>query len=162
MGFLAMTEKKTAMAGSAKIAEENIFVPQTGGKKLRTIGFRYVEANMFVRRLMPRRHHVQPLQRIGFFAGAEFIKIFRGIGELRSEFGYEFGAHFVATAVDRRAESCDEVGWLGAELHAHLPDGFLRDSGKCSAPAGVNGSDGALLWIDQQNRNAVGRLDAEQ
>src|SRR5437667_9047940 len=78
MGFLAMTEKKTAMAGSAKIAEENIFVPQTGGKKLRTIGFRYVEANMFGRRLMPRRHHVQPLQRIGFFAGPGFIKIFRG------------------------------------------------------------------------------------
>src|SRR6266700_2902830 len=96
VGFFAIAEEQAGVAGRAKIARENICVAETGGEKLRTVGFAKVEANIFGRRLVARRHPVEPLQGIGFFAGAEFVKIFRGVRKLRSEFRDEFGADFVA------------------------------------------------------------------
>src|SRR6266478_6541515 len=96
VGFFAIAEEQAGVAGGAEVARENICVAEAGGEKLRTVGFAKVEANIFGRRLMTRRHHVEPLQGIGFFAGAEFVKIFLGVRKLRSEFRDEFGANFVA------------------------------------------------------------------
>ena len=79
---------------------------------MRTVGFAKVEANIFGRRLVARWHHVEPLQRIGFFAGAEFVKIFLGVRKLRGEFRDEFGADFVTAAADCGTESRKNVGWI--------------------------------------------------
>ena len=43
-----------------------------------------------------------------------------------------------------------------------LADGFGDDAGQCSPPASVDGSDGTLLGVDQENRDAVGGLNGEQ
>src|SRR5882724_1647530 len=112
VGFFAIAEEQAGVAGRAKIARENICVAETGGEKLRTVGFAKVEANIFGRRLVARRHHVEPLQRIGFFARAEFVKIFLGIGELRSESRNQFGADLVTAAADCGTESRKNVGWI--------------------------------------------------
>jgi len=112
VGFFAIAEEKAGVAGGAKVADENICVAQTGGEKLRAVGFAKVEANVFGRRLVAGRHHVEPLQRIGFFARADFVKIFLGIGELRSESRNEFGADFVTAAADCGTESRKNVGWI--------------------------------------------------
>ena len=48
------------------------------------------------------------------------------------------------------------------EARVKFANGFFKDAGKCSAPAGVNGGDSALFGIDEKNRGTVGRLDAEK
>ena len=47
-------------------------------------------------------------------------------------------------------------------MHLHLADGFDNDALKCAAPTGMNGGDGALFRVDEENRNAIGGLDAEE
>src|SRR6266567_3545121 len=90
VGFFAIAEEKARVAGGAEVADENICVAQTGGEKLRAVGFAKVEANVFGRRLVARRHHVEPLQRIGFFARADFV----------------------TAAADCGTESRKNVGWI--------------------------------------------------
>ena len=110
VGFFAIAEEKAGVAGGAEVAREDICVAETGGEKLRAVGFAQIEANIFGWRLVARRHHVEPLQWIGFFARAEFVKIFLGVRKLRGEFRDEFGADFVAAPADRRTESRENVG----------------------------------------------------
>jgi hypothetical protein len=160
--FPSVTEKQAGVAGGAEITDKNVFPCEASGNKLRTVGFAEVQADIFGRRLVARGHHVEPLQGIGFVASAEFIEPLFGAGELRSELGDEFGANLVATAANRWAESRENILGAGAEVHAHLAESFFRNASERPAPAGMNRGDGALLWIDQQNRNAIGRLHAEQ
>ena len=47
-------------------------------------------------------------------------------------------------------------------MHLHLADGFDDDAPERAAPAGVNGGDGALFRIDEENRDTVGGLDAKE
>ena len=47
---------------------------QASFQKLGAIGFAEVEENALWRRLMSRRRHIQPLQGIGFVAGAQFVE----------------------------------------------------------------------------------------
>jgi len=44
----------------------------------------------------------------------------------------------------------------------HLPDGFRNDALKGTAPTGVNGCDSTLFRIDEENRDAIGGLDAQE
>jgi len=117
--------------------------------------------DVFGRRLVAGGLHVEPLERIGLFPGAGFIEVVAGIGELGGEFGDEVGGDFVAAGTDGRTDSGQEIGGFAAELELHTADGFLGDAGEGAAPAGVNGGDRALFWVDEQNRNAIGGLDAE-
>jgi len=48
------------------------------------------------------------------------------------------------------------------ELHLHLADGFHDDAGQSATPASVNGGDGALFRVDQQNGDAIGGLGAKE
>lgn len=114
------------------------------------------------RGLVARRHHIEPLERVWLFAGAGFIKIGRGVGELRREFGDEVGGDFVAARADGRANGGEKIGGIAAELEAHAADGFLQDARERAAPSGVNRRDGALLWIDKKDGDAVGSLNTEQ
>ena len=111
---------------------------------------------------MAGRHPVEPLDGIGFIAGAEFAEPFGGFGELGEELGGDFGADFVAAAADRGADGGEEVDGLGFELHLHLADGFDDDAGEGTAPAGVDGGDGTLFGVDEENGDAVGGLDGEE
>jgi hypothetical protein len=44
-------------------------------------------------------------------------------------------------------------------VHLHVADGFCHDALKRAAPASVNCRDGALFWINEENRNAIGGLN---
>ena len=47
-------------------------------------------------------------------------------------------------------------------MHLHGANGFGDDAGESAAPTRVNGGDGALLGVDQEDRNAVGGLHGEE
>ena len=124
-----MTEEQAGVAGGAEVADVDIFREKTRGHELRTVGFAKVEMDVFRGWLVAGRLHVEPLERIGFFAGAGFIEIVGGIGELRGEFGDEVGGHFVAAGADGRTDCGEEIGRLAAKFELHLASGFLSDAG---------------------------------
>jgi hypothetical protein len=160
--FFAIAEEEVSAAGGAEIANEDVLGVETGGEELGAIGFAEVEQDVFGRGLMAWRHHVKPLDGVGFVAGAEFVEPFGGIGKLRVELGGDFCADFVATAANGRADSGEEVGGLGGEVHLHLADGFDDDAGEGASPSCVNGRNGTLFGIYEEDGNAVGGLDTEK
>ena len=160
--FLAVAEEKVATAGGAQAADEDVGGTDASAKKLGAIGFAEVEEDVFGRGLMARGHHVQPLNGIGLVTGAEFVEPFGGFGELGKKLSGDFGADFVAAATDGWADGGKQIARLGFEMHLQLADGFDDDAPEGTAPAGMNGGDGALLGIDEENRNAVGGLDAQE
>ena len=111
---------------------------------------------------MAGRFHVEPLERIGLFAGARFVEIFDGIGKLGGELGHEVGGDFVGAWSDGRADCGQEISGLAAEFKLHPADGFLSDAGEGAAPTGVNGGDRALFRIDKEYRHAIGGLDGKE
>jgi len=114
------------------------------------------------RGLVAGGHHVEPLDGIGLVTSAELVEPLGGIGELGEELGGDFGADFVAAASDGRADGGEDVGRVGFELHLHLADGFDDDAGQSASPASVNGGDGVLFRVDEQNGDAIGGLDAKE
>ena len=126
------------------------------------IGFLQVEQDVFRRRLVTGRHHVEPLDGIGLVAGAKFVKPFRCFGKLGEELGSDFRADFVAAAADGWTNGGKKFGRLGFEVHLHLADGFGHDTGQRATPAGVDGADSALFGVYEENGDAVGGLDAQK
>lgn len=111
---------------------------------------------------MAGRHHVEPLQRIGLFAGARFVEIVGSVGELRRELRDEFGANLIAARADAGANGGEEVGWIRSEMGVEFAGSFLKDARKRAAPPCVNGRHDTFFGIDQEDRNAVGSLNAEE
>ncbi len=111
---------------------------------------------------MAGRHHVEPLDGIGFVAGAELIEPIGGICKLGLELSGDFRANFVAAASDGRASGGEQIGGPGFEVHPHLADGFDDDALKGATPASVNGGDGAVFRVDEENRDAIGGLDTKE
>ena len=107
-----VAEEEVRVAGSAQAGGEDVFFAEACGEELRAIGFRKIEVNVFGRRLVARRHHVKPLERIGFFAGARLVEIIGGVGELGCELSDEFRADFVAAGADARADGGEETGGI--------------------------------------------------
>ena len=157
-----MAEEEIGVAGGAEVADVDIFREQAGDRELRAVGFAEIEVDIFRRRLVAGRLHIEPLQRIGLFARARFVKVVRGIGKLGGKFGDEVGGDFIATRANRRTDGGEEIGRLGAEFELHAADGFLGDAGEGAAPTSVNGADRAFFRIDEEYRHAIGGLDAEQ
>jgi len=150
------------VAGGAEIAYVDIFCEKACGNELGAIGFAKVEMDVFRGRLVAGRLHVEPLERIGLFAGAGLVEVVCGIGELRGEFGDEVGGDFVAAGADRGADGSQKIGGLAAEFELHAADGFLGDTRESAAPAGVDGGNGSFFRIDEKNRHAIGGLDGEE
>ena len=100
------------MAGGAEIGRENVFFAEACSEELGAIGFGEVEANVFGRRLVAGRHHVEPLKRIWFLTGARFVEVVGGIGELGCELNDEFGTDFVTAGADAGADGGEEVGGI--------------------------------------------------
>lgn len=111
---------------------------------------------------MAGRFHVEPLKRIGFFAGAGLIEKVHGIGELGGEFGYEVGGDFVAAGADGWADRGEEIGGLAAVFELQAADSFLGDAGEGAAPAGVNCGKSVIFRIDEEYRHAIGGLDGKE
>jgi hypothetical protein len=160
--LFAVAEEEVGAARGAEVAYENVLRAEAGVEELEAVGFAEVEADVFGRRLVPRGEHVEPLERIGFVAGAKLVKPFVGVGELRRELRGDFGADFVAAGADGGAESGEDVGGIGGEVHLHLADGFGSDALERATPAGVNGGDGAFFDVNEEDGDAVGRLHGEE
>lgn len=125
MGALfAVAEEEIGVAGGAEAADENVLRAEAGGEELGAIGLFQVQEDVFWGGLVAWGHHVEPLDGIGFVAGAEFIEPFGGVGELGVELDGDFGADFVTAAADGRADGGEEAGGFGFEVHLHLADGF--------------------------------------
>jgi len=102
--LFAVAEEERGMAGGAEAGREDIFFAEAGGEELGAIGFGEIEADVFGWRLVAGGHHVEPLERIGFFAGARLVEEIGGVGKLGCELNDEFGADFVAAGADGRAD----------------------------------------------------------
>ena len=108
--MFAVAEEERGVAGGAEAGGEDIFFGEAGGEELGAICFGEIEVNVFGRGLMARRHHVEPLEGIRFFAGAGFVEKIGSVGELGCELNDEFSADFVAAGADAGADSGEEVG----------------------------------------------------
>ena len=157
-----MAEQEIGVTGGAEVTCEDAFRLHTGSKQLRAVRFSKIEADVFRRRLMARRHHIEPLERVGFIAGTRLVEIVVGIGELRREFTDKVGGDFVAAGADGWAYGSEEIPRLAAELILKASDGFLRNASERAAPTSMNRGDDMLLWINEENGNAIGSLHAEQ
>ncbi len=160
--FLAVAEEKLAAAGGAQVTAEDVLFAQAGVEELRAVGFAQIEEHVLRSRLVAGRHHVQPLERVGLVASAQFVKPFGSIRELGLELDGNFGTDFVAAAADGRADGSEQVRGPGAKLHVHFADGLGDDALERAAPAGVHVGDGALIGINEENGDAVGGLHAEK
>ena len=72
----------------------------------------------------------------------------------------EFGAHFIAVLADQGADGGEDAAAFGAEFFHRLDRG-LHDAGQRALPSRMNSADHARVWIDQQDRSAIGRGDAD-
>jgi hypothetical protein len=126
--FFAEAEEKIAAARGTQIADENVGGAEASAEELGAIGFAEVEEDVFGRRLVAGGHPIEPLDGIGFVAGAEFVEPFGAVGELGLELDGDFGADFVTAAADRGADGGEEAGGFGFEVHLHLADGFDGDA----------------------------------
>src|SRR6267142_4279333 len=160
--FFAIAEEEIAAAGGAEIGDDDVGGAEAGAEELAAIGFAEIEEDSFGRGLVAGGHHVEPLDGVGLVASAEFVKPFGGFGKLGLKLGGDFGADFVAAAANGRADGGEEVGGVGFVLHLHFADGFDDDAPEGATPAGVNGGDGALFRVDEENGDAVGGLDSEE
>ena len=105
--FFPVGEEEVRAAGSAEVHDMDVARLQSGGEELEAIGFAEVEEDVFRRRLVAGRGHVEPLKRIRLVAGAKLVEIGRGVGELREELRGDLGADFVAARADAGAD-CGE------------------------------------------------------
>jgi hypothetical protein len=160
--FFAVAEEEIGAAGGTKVADENIFGAKAGGEELRAIRFAQIEVDALGRRLVARGHHVEPLEGIGLFTGARLVEIAGGIRELRGELGDEVGGNFVAAGAYGRADGGEKIGRLAAVFVVHAANGFFGDARKSSFPTGVDGGDGTLFRVDEENWNAISGLDSKK
>lgn len=160
--FLAVAEQQIVAARGAQIADENIPWTYASIEKLRTVGSAQIEQHTFWRRLVPRRHHVEPLQRIRFIAGAQLIEEFRRIRELSQKRADNLRADLVATTADCRADGGKHIRGIGAKFHLHPANSLGNDTLQRTAPSSVHGRHRALFGVDEQNGNAIGSLHAKQ
>lgn len=115
---------------------------------------------------MARRHHGEPGKRVGVFSRGKRVEgaIEPGFRarKLRGEFFHDVGAHFVAALANAGADGGEHIRGTGGKFHLHATEHFCGDARERAAPSAMNGGDGAMTRIDQQNWDAVGGLDGEE
>ena len=92
------------MASGAEVDSVDVLWGEAGGLELGAVGFAEVEEDAFGRRLVTGGHHVEPLDGVGLVAGAKFVEVGGGVGELGEELSGDFGADFVAAGADAGAD----------------------------------------------------------
>src|SRR5208282_674947 len=83
-------------------------------------------------------------------------------GIVLGELGSNLWSHLIAALADSRTDSHKQFSGAARELHPHRFDRARGDLPCGAAPAGVNGSDGAMNRIHDQNRNTIGCLDRDE
>jgi hypothetical protein len=160
--LFTVTEEEVGAAGGAEVAREDVLGAEACAEELGAVGSFQIEVNVFSRGLVSRGHPIEPLDGVGFVAGAEFIEPGGGVGELGVELNGDFGADFVAARTDGGADSGEKVGGVGGEVHLHLADGFDGYASQGAAPSGVEGGYGAFFRIDEKDGDTVSGLDSEE
>ena len=84
------------------------------------------------------------------------------MGKLRAKFNGYFGADFIAAAANRGADGGKQVGGFCAELHLHMTNGLHGDAMESAAPACMDGGDGAIAFVHEEDRDAVGGLHGKK
>src|ERR1700730_17702996 len=102
--FFAVAEEAIDVARGAEVRDEDVFFADAGFEELGAVCFLQVEEDFLWRRLMAGGHPVEPLERVGLVAGAEFGETVGGVGKFRGDGGGDCRAYFVAAATDRRAD----------------------------------------------------------
>ena len=97
---------------------------------------------------MAGRHHIEPLEWVGLFAGAWLVEIFVRVGKLRRKLRDEFGADFVTTRSDGWADGGEKIAGIGFAVGVELSDGFFEYASERTPPTGMYGSDRAVFGIN--------------
>src|SRR5580698_2305956 len=160
--FLAVAEQPIHVARRAKLRHKNILLQHSGLKQLQLVRLLQIEQHLLRGRLMPRRHHVQPLQRVRLVARPQLIKKFRCIEKLRGKIRRNLCPDLIAAPANRRPDRREQILRLRSKLHLHLPDCLRHDPCQRPAPPRVNRRHDALLWIDHQHRRTIRRSHSEQ
>ena len=74
----------------------------------------------------------------------------------------EIGADFIAADTNRRADRHDQVRGPAVELLLHFLDCGHANTCRCSAPAGMHGSDCTGSRVGDEQRDAIGGAHAER
>jgi len=160
--FFPVAEQQIGTAARTQIAGKDIFTGNASFQELQSIGFGQVQEDFFGRRLVTRRHPVQPLQRVRLVPGAQLIEEFGGVRKLRLEGRSHFRADLVATPADRRTDGSEQIFWLRSKLHLHPANRFGDDASQRSAPTRMHRRDCAIPGIRQENGHAVRGLHRQQ
>lgn len=80
--FFAVAEEQVAAAGGAETANEDVPGGEAGVEELGAIGLAQIEENVFWRRLMAGRGHIEPLERIRLVASTKFVEPLGSIWKL--------------------------------------------------------------------------------
>ncbi len=115
---------------------------------------------------MAGRHHGEPRKRIGIFAGREHVEgAFEPglrVGELRGKFLHNLRTDFITTLADAGADGGENVSGLSREFHLHTAERLCSNARNRAAPSGMDGSDGAMTRVNEQDGDTVGGLDGEE
>jgi len=164
--FAAVAEEQIGAASGTKFAHRNTFGQDACFDQNGAIRREQIQVYARSRRLVPRRSHGKPGQRIRLIFCYKSVERpyepFASLGELaRIRFGY-FGADFVAATRNTGTERSNHVSGLRAENHLHPADCFCRDAPQRAAPACMHRGYHAPLWIREKDGNAIGSLHAEK
>ena len=110
----------------------------------------------------PRRHEQQRIlfaNRVRLF---DLAKQLLCINKLRFELLAHFRPNVVAASVDARADGSFDILRQRSEATAHFSNAFFDDAFDRATPTSVKHSHGSLLGIDEDNGQAISRLDAQQ
>ena len=138
---------------------------QAGGEKLAAIGLDEIDVKagpdrrVAGRALGEKKHGEFAAHGIGI---VNLAKEFARIGKLRFEFGENLFTDGVTAEANAGADGGDQVLRAGAECETHAADAGFDNTFKGPAPAGVEGGDGALLAIGDEDGNAIGGLNGEE
>jgi hypothetical protein len=79
-----------------------------------------------------------------------------------AEFRGHFRADLITTFTDSRSDGGVQVRGIGGEFRAHTIDGVRDDGLDGAAPTGVDGGYGVMLFVHEENREAVGSFDGDE
>ena len=97
--------------------------------------------------------------RVGFF---DFTKQILRISELRFELLAYFRSNVVAAGVNPGADGRFNIFGQRTEAAAHFSHSLFDNALDRAAPTRMEDSHGSLLGVDQNNRQAIGGLDAKE
>ena len=161
-----ITKENIRPASRAKIARGNILHRNAGTFKNGAIRSPQIQLHARRFRLMPRRHHRKPRQRIRIFSGSKRvvrpIEPFPRIIKLAREFLSHIRPNFIAAAPNAGSERREYFLRPRTKQHAHAPNSFFSNALQRPTPTSMDSRDHAMLGIRKKNRNAIRSLHGDE